>query len=65
MCSFVETNELVREQCSRTVRLFEFREQFAKYGQTNELVRELFANCSRTVRQIAGPKFPYLSLGTS
>ena len=58
MCSFVETNELVREQCSRTVRLFETSEQFAKYGQTNELIRELFANVREQFANFAGPKFP-------
>jgi hypothetical protein len=54
MCSFVETNELVRE----LFELFETSEQFAKYGQTNELIRELFANVREQFANFAGPKFP-------
>ena len=58
MCSFVETNELVREQCSRINSFVQTSEQFAKYGQTNELIRELFANVREQFANFAGPKFP-------
>jgi hypothetical protein len=43
---------------SRIVRSFETSEQFAKYGQTNKLIRELFANVCKQFANFAGPKFP-------
>jgi hypothetical protein len=58
MCSFVETNELFREQCSRIHSFVQTSEQFAKYGQTNELIRELFAKVCEQFANFAGPKFP-------
>jgi hypothetical protein len=57
MRSFVE-NELVREQSSRTDSFVQTSEQFAKYGRTYELIRELSANVREQFANFAGPKFP-------
>jgi hypothetical protein len=58
MCSFVETNDLVREVISQNISFVEQAKSLAKSGQTNERFRELFTNRREKPIILQAHKFP-------